>query len=129
MRTAPPSIVAQQKSYALGARLWTCLYVLPNFAALGFWIAMLLDRSLKQSLRPLALVILVSFISMLLLNPWGRAARCRKASDLLNGKIIRYEVGDSVSDTDLAMAAEQAAQIMQAPLPTLRKTGLSDRKA
>ncbi len=64
-------------------------------------------------------VILVSFTSMLLLKPWGRAARCRKASNLLGSKVIRYEEGEGLSDAELAGAVEQAAQIMLAPLPAL----------
>ena len=120
MRTAPQSIVAQQEHYALGVRLWTWLIVLPHFALMGFWTWTLLDPSLNRSFkRHLACVILVLLTSMLLLNPWGRVARCRKASSLLGGKVVRYEVGESVSDSDLAAAAEQAAQIMLAPLPAL----------
>jgi hypothetical protein len=64
---------------------------------------------------------MASLISMLLLNPRGRASRCRKASYLLDDKVVRYEVGDSVTDADLAEAAEQAARIMLVPLPPLPK--------
>jgi len=120
MRTAPPSIVAQQKRYAWGVRLWRCLCVLPHFACIGLWATILIDPSLNRSLKHLlAFVMLVTLMSMLLLNPWGRAARCRRASYLLGGKVIRYEVGESVSDADLAEASEQATRMMLVPLPAL----------
>lgn len=78
------------------------------------------DPTLRHSHRLvlafMIFMILVAHTSMLLLKPRERAARCRKAANLLGGKVIRYEVGESVSDADLAEAAEQAARIMLAPL-------------
>jgi hypothetical protein len=121
MRSAPQSIVAQQKRYALGVRLWSCLQVLPIFLGMGLAVTTLMvDPSLSRSIgRLLDFVILASLTSMLLLKPWGRAARCRNASKLLGSQVTRYEMGESLSDADLAGAAEQAAQIMLAPLPAL----------
>jgi hypothetical protein len=97
------------------------LRVLPVFICMGLAVtALLVDPHLSRSLgQLLGFVMLVSFTSMLLLKPWGRAARCRKASNLLGSKVTRYEVGEDLSDADLARAAEQAAQIMLAPLPAL----------
>ena len=101
MRTCPQSIVAQQERYDLGGRLWTCLYVLPIIAFYGWWITCMLDPSLRRGLKLfVGLVILVSLLTARRLNPWGRAARCRKASNLLGGNIVRYEVGESMSDAD-----------------------------
>jgi hypothetical protein len=121
MRSAPQFIVAQQKRYALGARLWSCLRALPVFICMGLaGTALMVDPSLSRSLgQLLGFVMLVSFTSTLLLKPWGRAARCRKAANLLDSKVTRYELGEDLSDADLAGAAEQAAQIMLAPLPAL----------
>ena len=118
MRTAPQSIAVQQERYAWGTRLWTCLWRLPYFVSMAVWVTTMLDPGLNRSLRLLlASLALVSLMEVPVLNPQGRAARCRKASDLLGGKIIRYEVGESVSDSDLAAAVDQAARIMLAPLP------------
>ncbi len=66
MRTAPQAIVTQQERYARGARLWKCLYVLPHFAFMGLWAALLMDPSLKRSLRPAAFVIMGALVSILL---------------------------------------------------------------
>jgi hypothetical protein len=90
---------------------------------MGLAVTTLLDPRMRHFRQLLDFVILISFTSMLLLKPWGRAARCRKASNLLGSKIIRYEVGESLSDADLAGAAEQAAQIMLVPLPALSQMG------
>jgi hypothetical protein len=98
--------------------------VLPHLGLFAFSITRLLYPSLPRTVGKLSCFLLFAcFTSMLFLNPWARAARCRKASSLLGGKVIRYEVGDSVSDADLVEGAEQAAQIMLARLPKVRLFG------